>query len=355
MFASTHVSANTDSSFKQLLREKLLTLNIKSVSEYPNLYSPHIIKGSKLNSKDFDNITNSNLMLFRLLKKGIDLGNLSNEYLSNSVDWVISPISDMQPDWRVGYKEWYFPKYYAIAPAQFNKEDIVDRLLADIPLSSYSYKDLYYVFDKIFDQTTPIYINDVMFSANADKTGFYLTNLLGMNRFNLPVSSNAKSSIIHIANLNFSIKTLIHEFLHVHIRMNGYPDHLMLALYSKNNDISEVAFNVRNIINDFANNKKPSLSTDWITPLSNTLNGNKDYSFTYSKKEHTVAYSPADTDKINSFIEEFLVRVISESFFTSSGSINEVISHIPKLESYLENINASVAINDFAHSFLSRK
>jgi hypothetical protein len=345
--------ASGDSEYQDKLKEKLMGLNILPLAEYPHLLNNITISGKKQVPEPLGNSMVSRLMIYQLLKEGVDTGNLSQEYLSSDIDWKIHQILDMQPGWRDGYQKDYFPKYYAFSPKNFSKEEIVNELLKGLIESPYPLKNLYSNFDKIFNKDTPVYLNDAMFYVDSDEQGFFLVNLLGLNRYSLPPTSSKTGSLIHLGKLKIDTKTLVHEYLHDKIsydksRKYSLIDSPLLGLKNNTNDITRTAFKIRDIVDRAAEKR---INETWWSPLANIDGETTSYNFTLRKDASDKNTSTLEQGDVMYFMEELMVRIVSQLLLSKDGSIPNTLSEIDGLKQYFDNIGASKTLSNFAFDF----
>lgn len=340
--------------YEKLLKSKLMGLNIQPLSNYPHLISKLTVSGDKTSFEKFDGVSATKRMIWKLLKEGVDSGNLNKDYLDSDVDWKIHEVLDMQPGWQDGYEKWYYPKYFAFSPKEYNKETIVNDLLADLSRASYPLENIYNNFDKIFNKETPVYLNDAMFYVDMDKQGFYLVNLLGLNRFGLPLTSSKTGSAIHLGKLKLDVTTLIHEYLHDKIsaidsRENSLKKTPLLGFKNNTDDVMLSAIKIRKIIDGFAADK--DVRGTWWSPMANTEGESTSYSFTKRMGASDINLTDLEKDDVMYFMEELMVRIISQSLFSKDGKIEEITDDVAGLSEYFKEIGANKTLAEFALNF----
>lgn len=351
---NTFASIEKTNEYRDKLKESLMELNILPLSEYPNLINKFKVSGDKQSFDEFDGVSVSKRMIYQLLKRGVDSGNLDKSYLSNGIDWEIHEVFDMQPGWEDNkYEKWYYPKYFAMSPKKYNKEEIINSMLDDLQNSASSLKNIYLNFDKIFNKNTPVYLNDAMFYVDMDKQGFYLVNLLGLNRFALPLSTSKTGSAIHLGKLKMDVTTLIHEYLHDKISSSGDRfnslNHLPLLGFKNNiKDITLSARKIRGLIDNHAKNN--NVRGTWWSPMANTELGPSSYNFTMRNNANDSNLTEIEKEDVMYFMEELMVRIVSESLFSDSGNVEEILSDVDGLNEYFEEIGANKTLGEFANN-----
>jgi hypothetical protein len=317
------------------------SLSILSIQNYPNLRDTIAITGKKNTYTFPSNIPLSNKTIYSFLKAGIDKKNIDPTYLSTDFTWELLPIKDMQPGWEQAYRPTYFPKYYSFAPLNLDNDSLSQSLALELNKSPWPKQGLKDNFFNIFSKPTPVYINDMMFSVGKDSLGFYASNMLGLNRFALSSDNFPTNSAIHLSMAKLSVKTLVHEYLHDKIRYSNEPSPSKYAIFNKTpllglsstwDDTVKKAYELRNIIDLAYENYDKSLGQTWWSPMANDTEFTSNYSFSTDTSLSQDNISAIELWDVMQFMEELLVRIVSESLFRDpSTAVSSVIRDIPGL------------------------
>ena len=343
---ATFLSIATQTSLAIDFKADFKDLTIKPINEYPNVGETISIQGLKNVYLKPSTIPLSNRAIYNFLKSGVDKKNLKGAYLKPDFTWDIYPILDMQPGWEDGYNKYYLPKYYSFPPLELDMNNLSSFLSAELNKSPWPKEKLKENFKNIFSKATPVYINDLMFFVDKDSLGYYSSNLLGLTRFALPLSTSPTNSAIHLSKAKLSVKTLIHEYLHDKIRYSSSPDNYPKAEYQDTpllgldgtwDDTVKKAYQIRRVIDLAYLMSYPNPKSTWWSPLANTPTNTSNYSFT-TKDDMTVdKLTKSELWDVMTFMEEFIVRVVVEALFKNPDTaVIEVISDIPGLHSILD-------------------
>ena len=320
-------------------------LSIKSVATYPNLLDSIEIVGEKDEYKFPSKISLSNSSIYNFLNAGVKNKNIDPIYLEKDYTWSILPIKDMQPGWEYTYSPLYFPKYYAFPPLTIDNKKLNQKLAGELETSPWPKDGLKRNFGLIFNNKTPVYINDLMFAVGRDSEGFHGSNILGLTRFGLPEKTSKTKSAIHLSMAKISVKTLVHEYLHDKIRFDTADvdlDHVLynnmplLGLSKTWDDDIRVAFRVRDVIDKAYANSVEAKKT-WWEPLANDDEFTSNYSFTRDDDLDEENISKNDLWDVMQFMEELIVRIVAESLYKQP--VDAVISVINEIDGLYDELN----------------
>lgn len=349
---------------------------IYNVSDYKFLGKTIKTTGDKYGIEDIDGMETNRSTIMEIINPGIEDNVLTSNYAMHDDIWTIHELSNMTKtlnSFSDASMEDYMAifmseeNYYVMPVRNFDIKKITKDLAKEFTKSQWPTSVLANNIENILPRKTPIYINDIMFITGNDFDGQYIISVIGLNRYGLTKEQSEGGSVINISKANLNMNTIIHESLHDKIRTGSTTELDMQAEYYGDplfglrdewDDEIKVAFKIREVLNNQDKLNKviggaySEKNTLWWEPLA-SKNMSTYYYFTRDKKINKDNISQNQRFEIEQYMEEFLVRVITNSLrYKPKNAVANVLNEVPGLlEAFSDDGKALAGLENFVKKY----